>query len=252
MGRKIPVLLGSGAKVAIQEAQSYLLESIKICLPQSVLQNVPHTFARHRTPTTFLRSASRGLLTKDASLRRLLVEPGDSLEGPSSPSNAHHGVAGPPLLPLSYGLDENPNHSRCRFCKQLARPNVLMFEDDAWVEVSDAKYVSWEQTIKTEMEASKEENAPKKLVILEIGCGTRVPTVRMNSERLVRIGLKRGWTVTLIRINPQYPRNRHHPKQTISIKMTGLAALRRIHNLMIEKLDNLGHETDALLLDLDV
>ena len=52
--------------------------------------------------------------------------------------------------------------------------DVLMFEDDAWVEVSDAKYVSWEQTIKTEMEASKEENAPKKLVILEIGCGTRV------------------------------------------------------------------------------
>ena len=40
------------------------------------------------------------------------------------------------------------------------------------------------------------------LVVLEMGCGERVPSVRMECEAVVRDCLARGGAATLIRINP--------------------------------------------------
>ena len=68
----------------------------------------------------------------------------------------------------------------------------------------------------------------KKLVIIEAGCGLRVPTVRKHSERLLRQTGKLG--TTLIRINPEKPDNKKDPAamMTIPIRDGCLNALTKI------------------------
>lgn len=61
-----------------------------------------------------------------------------------------------------------------------------------------------------------------KMVIIEGGCGKRVPTVRLNSEKLVKLG------ASLIRINLDYPSNSKAPGKTVSLEMQVLAALQGI------------------------
>lgn len=79
----------------------------------------------------------------------------------------------------------------CRRCAGTARPNVLMFGDDAWVgsaaEAAHWKLVEWLEEI-------------ERLVIVEIGAGTAIPTLRHFGERLVE---RRG--AKLVRINPREP-----------------------------------------------
>lgn len=78
----------------------------------------------------------------------------------------------------------------CPHCGDLARPNVLMFGDFSYTSRrehgSRREYQTWQS------EVGEEE-----LVIVEIGAGTAVPTVRLEGESLVR---RMG--ATLIRINP--------------------------------------------------
>lgn len=78
------------------------------------------------------------------------------------------------------------NFPRCIQCKRLARPNVLMFEDSEWLddEYKSSIFELWRDIAISYCETGK------KLVILEIGCGINVPTVRMSSERkLILISL---------------------------------------------------------------
>ena len=69
----------------------------------------------------------------------------------------------------------------------------LMFDDDAWLgdeapgplghgHSQPRCYRAWESAVKAELKA----NPRKRLVILELGCGLRVPTVRRHAERLLR------------------------------------------------------------------
>jgi len=60
------------------------------------------------------------------------------------------------------------------------------------------------------------------MVVLEGGCGKRVPTVRLNSEKLVKGG------ASLIRINLDYPGNSKAPNKTVSLEMQVLSALQGI------------------------
>lgn len=73
----------------------------------------------------------------------------------------------------------------CDHCGRLARPNILMFDDHAWIdertEHQRTKMMAWR-------------GFPRSLVALEIGAGVQVPTVR----RFIR-----GQGVPVIRINPQ-------------------------------------------------
>ena len=62
----------------------------------------------------------------------------------------------------------------------------------------------------------------KQFVIIEGGCGKRVPTVRNNSEKLVKQGAE------LIRINLDYPTNPSNPAKTVSLEMQVLTALEGI------------------------
>jgi len=101
----------------------------------------------------------------------------------------------------------------CPVCGALARPNVLMFGDWGWLpertSAQEQRFADWVAHLG---------DAP--LVILEIGAGTAVPTVRMTSEQIAH---RPG--ATLIRINvrePQAPRNH------IGIAMGGLEALTQV------------------------
>jgi len=98
----------------------------------------------------------------------------------------------------------------CKFCKSIARPNILMFSDFRFVEkrvnLQLARFEFWLSQI--------DDN----LVIIEIGAGKAVPTIRMMSERI-----KKEFKATLIRINPL-----EADGADISINLGALEALKKI------------------------
>jgi NAD-dependent SIR2 family protein deacetylase len=82
----------------------------------------------------------------------------------------------------------------CPRCGGLARPNILMFGDFSWVpDRSQAQLdelTAWRRTARD-------------LVVVELGAGQAVPTVRRYSE------LASAASGALIRINPREPEIRH-------------------------------------------
>jgi NAD-dependent SIR2 family protein deacetylase len=82
---------------------------------------------------------------------------------------------------------------KCPNCGALARPNILMFGDWTWLsERSDEqrhRFIHYLNDLKSKK---------AKPVIIEIGAGKAVSTVRMQSERLAR-----EFDASLIRINPR-------------------------------------------------
>ena len=80
----------------------------------------------------------------------------------------------------------------CHGCHGLARPNILMFGDMGWDEArTDDQHANLRRWLETVEGA---------LVVLEFGAGTRIPSVRMLSERVAR-----GRGRTLVRVNPREP-----------------------------------------------
>lgn len=66
---------------------------------------------------------------------------------------------------------------QCRFCGSCARPNILMFGDGSWMEDRTRnQFVRFRHWLKSIREC--------KLVIIELGAGTSVPTVRHQCETL--------------------------------------------------------------------
>lgn len=80
---------------------------------------------------------------------------------------------------------------RCRFCKALARPNILMFGDGGWL---DERAAAQAQSLQQWL------GQVRRPVVVEAGAGTAVPSVRHFSEHIAR---QTG--ATLIRINPREP-----------------------------------------------
>jgi NAD-dependent SIR2 family protein deacetylase len=97
---------------------------------------------------------------------------------------------------------------RCPFCGALARPNILMFGDWAWVsdeaERKQRQFEAWRR-------------GATRPVVLELGAGTAVLTVRQFSQSL------RG---PLIRINPDAPVT--NARSGVSIPLGARDALFRI------------------------
>jgi NAD-dependent SIR2 family protein deacetylase len=82
---------------------------------------------------------------------------------------------------------------QCRYCAAVARPNILMFGDWSWhyqrTRVQQRGFTQWVETL---------EQSCAKLVAIELGAGSAIPTVRHTSEQVTeRMG------GTLIRINPR-------------------------------------------------
>jgi len=76
---------------------------------------------------------------------------------------------------------------RCPECGEIARPNILMFGDFGWesfrTELQEARFHEWRQAV----------HSP---VVVEIGAGTAIPTVRL---------LGASMRAPVIRINPVEP-----------------------------------------------
>jgi NAD-dependent SIR2 family protein deacetylase len=77
----------------------------------------------------------------------------------------------------------------CPHCGGLARPNILMFNDSGWLEA------------RAEAQAARLEKwltSVRRPVVVELGAGTAIPSVRHFSQRIVqRLGGR------LVRINPR-------------------------------------------------
>ena len=101
----------------------------------------------------------------------------------------------------------------CPRCGELARPNVLMFNDWHWIPHRSSAQ-------ERRLEAWIDEAKNSRLVIIELGAGSAVPTVRMTSERVAR-----SLDATLVRINPQEPLV---PGGHVSLPLGALEALEAI------------------------
>ena len=102
----------------------------------------------------------------------------------------------------------------CPYCGGMARPNVLMFGDWDWNSSrsyrQESRYQAW-----------KAANADRRLVILEFGAGTAVPTVRYKSQRVANLP-----HAALIRVNPREPEI--PGGEGVSLAMGGLEAIQRV------------------------
>ena len=106
----------------------------------------------------------------------------------------------------------------CPACGGVARPNVLMFGDGQWLDDRTAgqlgQYRAW-----------RDRARGARLVVVECGAGTAVPTVRLESER---IAARAGGT--LVRINvrePDVPPGPH-----VALAMGAADALAAINRLL--------------------
>ena len=81
----------------------------------------------------------------------------------------------------------------CPRCGRAARPNILMFGDYGWI--GDRTQHQEER-----FRSFLARNCGKKIVVVELGAGTAVPTVRAMSEHVGALSQAR-----VIRINPREP-----------------------------------------------
>ena len=110
-------------------------------------------------------------------------------------------------------LSEPP---RCPYCQRLARQNVLMFDDYFY----SSNYQNLKRN-KLDLWLKEVQN----LVVIELGAGKAIPTVRRFSERTAKA--KKGG---FIRINPQ---DAGVPKMHfLSLEMKALDALKAIDRLL--------------------
>jgi NAD-dependent SIR2 family protein deacetylase len=96
----------------------------------------------------------------------------------------------------------------CPGCGGLARPNILMFGDYDWESARSETILS---------SVARWRAQQPDLVVIELGAGNAVPTVRRMSE------LASARTGALIRINPREPEVRHG--RGVQLAMGSMTAL---------------------------
>lgn len=103
---------------------------------------------------------------------------------------------------------------RCPHCGEISRPNVFMFGDISWLshraDLQEKRLNIWKSKI-------------ERPIIIEIGAGDHIPTVKYFSEE------QNGF---LIRINPAAPE--WNSPDSINFRMGGLEALKEIWRLIEE------------------
>ncbi len=95
------------------------------------------------------------------------------------------------MIPVDFNSMRAQQVPQCRHCDRPARPNILMFGDYSWL--SDR---TRGQEMRFDSFISQHQRA--QVVVIEMGAGTAIPTIRSMSER---IGQRPGATV--VRINPR-------------------------------------------------
>ncbi len=133
---------------------------------------------------------------------------------------AHCGMGIWPADDVTVEVDHETMRARpplpsCPHCGSLARPNILMFGDWDWLgDRSQAQldaFTEWRR-------------ANPSLVVVEIGAGLAVPTVRRQAE------LASAANGALIRINPREPEIRHG--RGVSLPVGALEALTTLDSLL--------------------
>lgn len=107
---------------------------------------------------------------------------------------------------------------RCPACGEVSRPNILMFGDWAWL--PDRTRIQEHR-----LDTFLADNTDKRIVVIEMGAGNAIPTIRATSERI-------GWNhenATVIRINPREPDIK---APHISMPCGALEGLRQIDALL--------------------
>lgn len=104
----------------------------------------------------------------------------------------------------------------CPRCGGLARPNILMFDDWSW---QGERYDAQAQRLGAWLDGARQ------LVVIELGAGTDVPSVRHFCESMSE---RRG--ARLVRINPRDPHvlPSKGPRRQIGLACGALAALQAI------------------------
>lgn len=105
---------------------------------------------------------------------------------------------------------------RCKDCKALSRPNVLMFGDWTWI-----PHRTNIQSYRCKQWLNELVRSIGELVIIECGAGMAVPTVRYMSESIAQ-----SKNAKLIRINP---RDYNVPYGHISIPLSAKEGIERIN-----------------------
>lgn len=105
----------------------------------------------------------------------------------------------------------------CPHCGVSARPNILMFGDYSWI---DTRTAAQEQRFHSFLG----QHADSGLLVLELGAGTAVPTIRHLSVRLGET-----YDASVVRINP---REAHIQPPHISIALGACSALEQINQLL--------------------
>jgi len=101
----------------------------------------------------------------------------------------------------------------CPKCGETARPNILLFSDWEW----DSKNSDIQEK---EYQSFLERNENKKICIIEIGAGTKIPSVRYHSEHIFE-----SYDAEFIRINLN---ETDIPENAYIIQDTALTALTKI------------------------
>jgi len=106
-----------------------------------------------------------------------------------------------------------------------------MFGDGNWIydKKETRAFHKWEDAVQQILK----EDEQSKFVILEIGCGMNVTTVRSHSERVLS-AFPKG-QCTLIRVNPDFPEVKGMKENFISIRAKGLATVKKIDSLIRKK-----------------
>jgi NAD-dependent SIR2 family protein deacetylase len=123
---------------------------------------------------------------------------------------------------VTIAVDEETMRAReplplCPSCGALARPNILMFDDRQWddslTRAQHARLAAWH-----------ERTSASRIVIVECGAGTAIPTVRYFCEQRAASPV-----ATLIRINPREPQV---PPRHLGLAIGALEGLRAIDRLL--------------------
>ena len=105
----------------------------------------------------------------------------------------------------------------CPSCKRVARPNILMFGDYSWLHQRTS-------TQEDNFDSFLQQNQTGNLVVVEMGAGSAIPTIRNLSERLGR-----RQQTKVLRINPREPQiGAPH----LSFSCGAVAALEEIEKLL--------------------
>ncbi|MCM0084430.1 NAD-dependent deacetylase [Geomonas sp. Red32] len=105
----------------------------------------------------------------------------------------------------------------CPHCGATARPNILMFGDWGWIEERTRRQ-------QDRFRAFLDRNSGKRIVVVEMGAGTAIPTVRAASERVGSLS-----HAHVVRINPREPEIR---PPHISLPCNALEALSAIDDCL--------------------